>query len=103
MENASDTVMKTNQRKLATAKSSLIGSLARHLLSRIIGIPRMASNQAIVDMMVEIVSKSIRMNVFMEKLWASIITFLGDRPGTIRPNGVPSWTNRSEERRVGKE
>jgi len=81
MENASDTVAKTSQRKLAIAKSSLIGSLARHLRRIIIGIPNTKSNKAIIDMVVEIASRSMDMNVIMEKLWASIITFLGDGRG----------------------
>ena len=83
MENASDTLMKTSQRKLVTAKLSLIGVLARHSHRMIIGIPKTKSDKAIVDVVFGIVSTNRRMNVVTEKLCASVITFLRDGSGTI--------------------
>src|SRR6516165_7051233 len=85
--------MNASQKKLIKANLSLVRFPPNHSDATIAGIPKMKSQKAAVERTVEIVIKSIITSLGSEKSCTNATMLLVDKPGKIRPTGVPSWMN----------
>src|SRR6516165_8741146 len=85
--------MNASQKKLIKANLSLIRFPPNHSDATIAGIPKVKSQKAAVERTVEIVIKSISTSLGREKSCTNATMLLVDKPGKIRPIGVPCWMN----------
>src|SRR5262249_26210812 len=91
--NAIATLMNASQKKLIKANLSLIRFPPNHSDATSAGIPKMKSQKTAMERTVEIVIKIISTSPAMEKSCTSATMLLVDKPGKIRPTGVPIWMN----------